>query len=311
MISVEQCVRSEEAGLCEYVKASDEWMLKVVAEDLVMGESKDAYRKRVEKERSEWLIGKKLHGKFFNEAKNVADDRSWQWLRGGFLDKRTEGFVCAAQEKVLNTRCFSKTVMKQDVNVMCRLCGKSAETVGHLTSGCGMLAQREYRRRHDKMGLRVYWELCGKYGIKRSDRWFEEVPDVVRVSNDGQYEIWWDRAVITTKKMEHNRPDVVVIDRVLRRGWIVDFAVSFDNNVVRKEDEKTTNYDSLTTELRGMYGLSTVFVVPIVVGSLGVVSSRLAGNLKKLGIGDVVGGLQTSAIIGTAAILRKVLNKTV
>ena len=80
---------------------------------------------------------------------------------------------------------------------------------------------------------------------------------------------------------------------------------------MRKEDQKTTNYDSLTTELRRMYGLFTVFVVPIVVGSLGVVSSRLAGNLKKLGIGDVVGGLQTSAIIGTAAILRKVLNQSV
>ena len=111
--------------------------------------------------------------------------------------------------------------------------------------------------------------------------------------------------------MEHNRPDVVVIDRVMRRGWIVDFAVPFDNNVVRKEDEKIYNYENLTTELRGMYGLSTAVVVPIVVGSLGVVSSRLAGNLKKLGIGDVIGGLQTSAIIGTAAILRKVLNKNV
>ena len=60
-----------------------------------------------------------------------------------------------------------------------------------------------------------------------------------------------------------------------------------------------------------MYGLSAAIVVPIVVGSLGVVSGRLAGYLKKLGIGDVVGGLQTAAIIGTAAILRKVLNNNV
>ena len=96
MISVGQCVRMEEAGLCEYVKASDEWMLKVVAEDLVLGESKGEYKKRMEKERSERLMGKKLHGKFFREVKNVADERSWQWLRGGYLDKRTEGYVCAA-----------------------------------------------------------------------------------------------------------------------------------------------------------------------------------------------------------------------
>ena len=31
MISVEQCVRSEERGLNEYVMANEEWMLKAVA----------------------------------------------------------------------------------------------------------------------------------------------------------------------------------------------------------------------------------------------------------------------------------------
>ena len=308
LISVEQCVRSEEAGLCEYVKASDEWMLKVVAEDLVLGESKGEYKKRMEKERSERLMGKKLHGKFFREVKNVADERSWQWLRGGYLDKRTEGYVCAAQEKALNTRCFCRTVMKQDVNLMCRMCGTSAETVSHLTSCCGMLAQREYRRRHDKMGLRVYWELCGKYGIERSCRWYEEVPEEVRVSSDGQYEIWWDRAVITTKKMEHNRPDVVVIDHRLKRWLIVDFSVPFDANVVRKEDEKVGNYEELRVEVCRLNPGMSAIVVPIVVGSLGVVSDRLARWIKLLGIPDVIGGLQTTALIGTAAILKKVLS---
>ena len=61
----------------------------------------------------------------------------------------------------------------------------------------------------------------------------------------------------------------------------------------------------LAKEVRLMHGVSTK-VVPIVVGALGVVSKRLAGWLKGLGIPDVIGGLQTSAIVGTAAILRKV-----
>ena len=50
-----------------------------------------------------------------------------------------------------------------------------------------------------------------------------------------------------------------------------------------------------------------VETVPIVVGALGVVTSGVVGWLKKLGIGDVVGGLQVSALTSTAAILRKVL----
>ena len=55
------------------------------------------------------------------------DDRSWQWLRGGFLDKRTEGFVCASQETV-KTTCYTITVMKKEGDRMCKLCGKYAET---------------------------------------------------------------------------------------------------------------------------------------------------------------------------------------
>ena len=49
-------------------------------------------------------------------------------------------------------------------------------------------------------------------------------------------------------------------------------------------------------------------VIPIVVGALGVVTNRLGRYLKELGIPDVLGGLQTSAIVGTANILRKTLN---
>ena len=111
------------------------------------------------------------------------------------------------------------------------------------------------------MGLRVYWELCGKYGVKRSDKWYVEVPDPVRVSSDERFEVWWDQKVVTPTTLEHNRPDVVVID-LDGRKWI-------------RSDH---------------------------------VSKRLDGWLKRLGIGDVVGGLHMSAIIGTAAILRKVLS---
>ena len=33
------------------------------------------------------------------------------------------------------------------------------------------------------------------------------------MSEDGMDEIWWDRSVERTQKMQHNRPDVTVLDR--------------------------------------------------------------------------------------------------
>ena len=56
-----------------------------------------------------------------------------------------------------------------------------------------------------------------------------------------------------------------------------------------------------------MYGVSTK-IIPIVIESLGVVSKNLPGYLRDLQVPDVLGGLQTSAVVGTTIILTKVLS---
>ena len=156
------------------------------------------------------------------------------------------------------------------------------------------------------MGLRVYWEVCGLRGLKRSENWYEETPDPVRKSADGRYEVWWDQKVSTPTAFKDNRPDLVLIDHADKKWVFVDFAVPFDRNVESKEKEKVDKYQELAAQVCRMNS-AKVEVVPIVVGALGMVSKNLIGWLKMIGVGDVVGALQTSAIIGTSAILRKVL----
>ena len=81
MMSVMECVRGEEIALKEYVVASGEWMLKVVGENVQVVESKVEFKKRVAKERVDELAKKELHGRWWKGVKDVADGRSWQWLR--------------------------------------------------------------------------------------------------------------------------------------------------------------------------------------------------------------------------------------
>ena len=219
-----------------------------------------------------------------------------------------EGFLFASQEQALRTKWFRSAIQKEDIGQECRMCGLHKETVSHLVSGCSKLAQGPYKRRHDHMGLRIYWEMCRKNGIPCSEKWFEEVPDTIRKSKDNKFEIWWDRPVETTIKLDHYRPDVVLIDRAAKHWTIVDFSVPWDKNVNSKEDEKILRYLPLAKDITKVHKVSTK-VIPIVIGGLGVVPKRLTGYLKELGIPDVVGGLQTSALIGTHNILRKVLNK--
>ena len=107
------------------------------------------------------------------------------------------------------------------------------------------------------------------------------------------------------QQMERNCPDVVVVDREKKWRKIVDFSVPWDKNVRVKEDEKTEKYSPLSLQVRRLHGVSIV-VVPIVVVCLNIVSDRLEKNLKELGLADVQGDPQISAIIGTANILKKV-----
>ena len=53
LISVVDCVKAEELGLGEYVQRSEEWMLKVVAGTMEVGEKKADYVRSIDEERRE------------------------------------------------------------------------------------------------------------------------------------------------------------------------------------------------------------------------------------------------------------------
>ena len=75
--------------------------------------------------------------------KEVAGERSWQLVEGGYMAVGTECYIFAAQEQALGTRWARNTRFKEEVDSICRVCGKQLETVSHLASGCGELAKKQ------------------------------------------------------------------------------------------------------------------------------------------------------------------------
>ena len=75
-----------------------------------------------------------------------------------------------------------------------------------------------------------------------------------------------------------------------------------------KEGEKIEKYHNRKREIRTLWGIRHLEVVPVVVGALGVVSNRLDAWLEKLGVTIRTGLLQKTALLGTARILRKLLD---
>ena len=87
---------------------------------------------------------------------------------------------------------------------------------------------------------------------------------------------------------------------------IVDFAVPADHRINLKESEKKDKYLDLARELKKLWNIK-VTIVPIVIGALGTVSKGLLKGLEDLEVGGRVETIQTTALLRTARILRRVL----
>ena len=90
-----------------------------------------------------------------------------------------------------------------------------------------------------------------------------------------QNKMLWDFKIQTDNKIEHNKPDIVVLDKIERKCLIIDVACPFDIRVKDKEKEKIENYQGLKREVKRIWKLRKVTVVPIIIGSLGTVSKDI------------------------------------
>ena len=88
----------------------------------------------------------------------------------------------------------------------------------------------------------------------------------------------------------------------------MDIASPWDHRVYEKEGEKTAKKQDLKREIGRLWEIRHPEVVPVVVGALGVVSNRLDAWLEERGVTIRTGLLQKTALLGTARILRKLLD---
>ena len=182
LISVEECYAAELRSIDFYLVNSEEELLKVVArlekleKDKIEG--KKDYSNRIEQEKMDQFRSTKLHGQFGRDTDDKKSGKSWHWLRNGNLKRETESLLSAAQEQVLNTNSV-RNIYHENVSNKCRLCGTHVENVLHIVSGCSMLAQKEYKPRHDKVCLNIHWALSKKYGVRVCERWYEHKVEFV------------------------------------------------------------------------------------------------------------------------------------
>ena len=136
-------------------------------------------------------------------------------------------------------------------------------------------------------------------------KWYMHNPAPV-LANDS-HKLLWDFNIQTDHLIPIRRPVLIIINKKKKRICkIVDFAVSADHWINLKESEKKDKFLDLARELKKLWNMK-VTIVPIVIGTLGTITKGLLKGLEHLEVGGRVETIQTTALLRTAKILRRVL----
>ena len=87
---------------------------------------------------------------------------------------------------------------------------------------------------------------------------------------------------------------------------LIDVATSGDRNVIKKEADNILKYKDLTIEIQHIWNVKTK-VIPEIIGATGTISKSFRKYVSNIPGKHEIKELQTTAILGTVHILRKVL----
>ena len=157
--------------------------------------------------------------------------------------------------------------------------------------------------RHNQVASFLHWTLCQNENLPCCHAWYEHKPESI-VENDN-IKILYDFTLYTDKKIKHNRPDIVVVNKVEKTTVFIDVACPMDHNVQLKEEEKIRKYGELKFEIEKVWK-TKVKIVPVIIGALGSVSNNLRKHLDDIGLNQVkVCQLQKTVLLKTGNILRR------
>ncbi|XP_044760187.1 uncharacterized protein LOC123317648 [Coccinella septempunctata] len=269
LISLRKYFLKENSPLFLSIREADD---RITALNLSAPEHHDTRRTR-EDMIGEWNA-KSLHGRYPSHLKNnnhVNEVESLTYLRAGYLFPETEGRLIAIQDQVVATRAYMKNIARIDIPTdRCRRCAQALESIQHITSACPVLAPRDYLERHNSMARIYHQKIALRLGLLQNETpsyWYQ--PKSLLQSQE--YKLYWDTTLVTDRGVAHNRPDVAIFDLKRKTCMLLDFAIPADDNISRAYSEKVSKYSDLAFQLRELYDLRTISVLPMIISVNGLV----------------------------------------
>lgn len=261
-------------------------------------------------EKKELWKSKPLHGRHeaIIEETTINTEASREWLRQGYLFKETEGFLAAIHDQVIPTKSYRKRIQRENIqNIRCRMCNDKEESLDHIIAGCTTLAPKQYLDRHNRVAKIFHQHLLKLYmKIPITQPYYDYQPNPI--TEDDHCRIYWNRKIVTDRPIPNNIPDIVITLKEKRQTFIIDIAVPLPTNATKTYNEKISKYLPLADEIKELWNMERVTIIPLVVGATGEIPVKLINNIKKLEMPDTLYiSIQKSVILDTCSIVRRVM----
>jgi hypothetical protein len=181
------------------------------------------------------------------------------------------------------------------------------ETIEYIISSCTVLAQSEYKKRHDIFAKIIHMNLAVKFNLLKNNNHIIVIhPKVVWKMIITNYILIEQ---LTDINIKHNRPDIIILNKQQKQAYLLDIAVPNSHNITQTYNTKINKYLELSVATRNLWCLEKISILPPVISVTGIVPQSLFKNLKILDLGNaLVVKIQKGILLYSCHIVRKFLN---
>lgn len=150
-----------------------------------------------------------------------------------------------------------------------------------MATKCNRMLSYGYTRRHNEVVRCIHLHLCQEYGLKQTKNIRSH--SVQETIGNEKVEIRVDTRIRTDVRIQNNKPDIFVLDKVNKTITLIEVGITSQENLQKVETEKLRKYDLLANELGLMYKCKTV-IIPYVITWDGLVTQYHRKYVSLLGI---------------------------
>jgi hypothetical protein len=121
------------------------------------------------------------------------------------------------------------------------------------------------------------------------------------LENDN-YKLYFDLTVLTDIHIQHNRPDIIILNKQQKQAYLLDIAVPNSHNITQTYNTKINKYLELSVAMRNLWSLEKISILPLIISATRIVPQSLdLGN-------TLVVEIQKGILLYSCHIVRKFLN---